>query len=214
MNTNSQADSHIAQVLLICGNMCSGKTTLASALSQEFRIPLLSKDTFKETLFDSLGTSDRTWSRKVGAASMELLWQLTESLLSSGVSFALEANFNPQTHSPLLSKIFEAHPCQVFQICCTAPTAALIQRFHQRNTSGTRHLGHGDSENAAEFLPLLQENDSKSLKVPSRLLEINTADDGFTPGLVSKKLRSWGFQGETLSSETKHLRNPLSFLVN
>ena len=43
-------------ILLVSGAPASGKSTLARALAQIFAYPLISKDTIKESLFDSLGT--------------------------------------------------------------------------------------------------------------------------------------------------------------
>ena len=37
-------------------------------------MPYLSKDLFKETLFDTLGWDDRGWSQQLGSASMALLF--------------------------------------------------------------------------------------------------------------------------------------------
>jgi hypothetical protein len=39
---------------------------------------LLSKDVIKETLFDRLGIGDVEWSKRLGAASVEVLFALTE----------------------------------------------------------------------------------------------------------------------------------------
>ncbi len=53
----------------------AGKTTLAEALAAELGFALFAKDHIKEMLHDTLGEeADLAWSRRLGGASMELLW--------------------------------------------------------------------------------------------------------------------------------------------
>ena len=58
------------------GGTGRGKTTLAGPLAAELGYALLTKDTIKETLHDALGGPEAglAWSRRLGGASMELLW--------------------------------------------------------------------------------------------------------------------------------------------
>jgi hypothetical protein len=59
-------------VLIVSGPPASGKTTIGRPLARALALPFLSKDLFKEILFDSLASSDREWSRRIGLASMQL----------------------------------------------------------------------------------------------------------------------------------------------
>jgi Transposase, Mutator family len=54
--------------------------TLAKPLARQLGLPLLGKDTIKEALFDTLGTGDRAWSRRLGAASYTVLLALAGEL--------------------------------------------------------------------------------------------------------------------------------------
>lgn len=54
----------------------SGKSTMAKPLAQVLGLPLISKDTIKEALFDSLGVADIDWSVCVGQASISVLYAL------------------------------------------------------------------------------------------------------------------------------------------
>ena len=58
-------------LIIVSGFSCSGKTTLASKIGNHFALPVLDRDDFKESLFDSLGYSDRQWSKKLGYASYD-----------------------------------------------------------------------------------------------------------------------------------------------
>ena len=61
-----------ALLIIVTGPSATGKTSLAERLSEDLSIPLIAKDTIKEQLFNSLGWSDRAWSRKIGGASYDL----------------------------------------------------------------------------------------------------------------------------------------------
>src|SRR5260370_30110453 len=81
------------QVVFVCGPPGAGKTNLAVRLADELGFALLCKDKIKETLHDALGAPlpDLAWSRKLGAAAMELLWVLA----ADAPAVVIEANFRP-----------------------------------------------------------------------------------------------------------------------
>jgi predicted kinase len=54
-------------LILVSGAPGAGKTTIAARLSRNLRMPMVSKDAVKESLFDSLGWSDREWQGGWGA---------------------------------------------------------------------------------------------------------------------------------------------------
>src|SRR5919199_1492909 len=108
-------------VLVVTGAPASGKTTIGRALASRLGLPYLSKDLFKEALFDSLGWQDREWSRRVGSASMDLLFRTAAALLDAGRSVALESNFYAAWDTPRLRELGERHGCRFVQVVCYAP---------------------------------------------------------------------------------------------
>jgi predicted kinase len=118
----------------VTGPPASGKTTLARPLAGALGLPLLSKDTIKEALYDTLGVGDRDWSRRLGAGSYAVLLAVARELGSAAV---LDANFYPDHGPDLLSAC--ARPIEVF---CRCPAAEVARRFIER--SPTRHPGHVD----------------------------------------------------------------------
>lgn len=83
------------RVVLVGGLSGSGKTWLAQALARELGLPYLAKDVAKEALFDSLGWSDRAWSRRLSGAAHAVLNPVIEQLLEHGPGLVLDANLNP-----------------------------------------------------------------------------------------------------------------------
>lgn len=69
------------RLVYVSGKLGAGKTSLAFPLAAELGYSLVTKDLVKETLYDALhvpgeGEIDRAWSRRLGGASMELLFAL------------------------------------------------------------------------------------------------------------------------------------------
>src|SRR5262249_19586607 len=133
-------------VLIITGPPASGKSTLGRELARRLGLPLLSKDLFKEVLFDQLGWSDLEWSHRLGGASMALLFRSAGALIAAGQSMALEANFYAEWDTPQLRRLAEHQPCRFVQLVCTASRATLEERYRRRTMTGERHPGHTQSE--------------------------------------------------------------------
>ncbi|HSD11985.1 MAG TPA: ATP-binding protein [Patescibacteria group bacterium] len=131
-------------LIIVSGPPGAGKTTLASSLSDLLGVPLLTKDGVKETLFDSLGWGDRDWSKRLGAASIELLYHAIDAHLKAGNPLIVEANFYSKIAEAKLGGMLKANGTHPIQIACSAKEEVLNDRVRQRWDSGRRHPGHGD----------------------------------------------------------------------
>ncbi len=150
-------------ILLVTGLSGSGKTTLANAISPRLRLPLIAKDAIKESLFDTLGWSDRSWSRKLGMASWELFWMLSTEVLRGGGSLIAEGNMHPDFAASRIVEWRDAFPVRVIELHCVADRALLVERFRVRAQGPARHPGHVETDPDTfenEFVPrLLTEED-------------------------------------------------------
>ena len=115
--------------VIVNGPPASGKSTLAAGLAAATGWPLLEKDLFKETLFDSLGAGDREWSRRLGRASIALMYRVAAVL----PVVILDSVFTPE-----LARRDLARP--VLEVFCRCPPALAERRFRERQAS--RHPGH------------------------------------------------------------------------
>ncbi len=131
-------------LIIVSGPPCTGKTTLARRLAADLVLPAMTKDTIKEVLFEHLGWSDRAWSRRLGAASVELLYAFAGALLAAGRSCLVEANFVASFATPAFRRIAADHPFLPIQVNCAADPEVLRARFQERAHSGERHPGHQD----------------------------------------------------------------------
>ncbi len=160
-------------LMIVGGPPASGKTTLARRLSSDLRIPQFSKDDFKETLFDSMGFSDREWSKRLGRASHELLVLCARKLIANGGSCIVESTFRPED-AVLFETLRLAHSARIVQVFCHAPLDELCERFRQRAFSGGRHSGHCDESNEEELIDLIESGNFVPLEVEGKLIQINT----------------------------------------
>jgi len=126
----------LRQIVLVSGAPGAGKTTLAVPLASELGFPLLSKDDFKETLWDALDlpSGDHTWSRKVGGAAMEVLWTLAARCPSA----VLEAPF--RSESALERERLAGLDAQFVEVHCSCSPAVAIRRYNAR--AHHRHPTH------------------------------------------------------------------------
>lgn len=72
--------------VVVSGPPGSGKSTLAAGLASQLGLPLLGKDIIKEALMDSLGASTIDESRRVGGASISVLFALATATSNGGSS--------------------------------------------------------------------------------------------------------------------------------
>ena len=162
-------------VVIVSGPPASGKTTLARQLARELDLPVLHKDGIKETLFDSLGWSDREWSRKLGVTTYRLLYYFLEAQLAAGRPVVVESNFPPEA-AESFRQLQARYPFRPFQVQCRTEGSVLFARFAARGSAPDRHPGHVDLGALEEFKPLLLKGRLEALEIGGELLEIDTTD--------------------------------------
>jgi predicted kinase len=159
-------------LLLINGLPATGKTTLAQWLAGRIGWPIFHKDDIKEILFDAVGWSDRAWSSKLGAGTIEILFYAMAAQLSAGVSCIIECNFNPQLASPRISELVTQTNARCIQVLCHTEEGIRQQRFQAR----VRHPGHADVQPVANPPPTQAREGLLPLVVPGPVIEVDTTD--------------------------------------
>jgi predicted kinase len=144
----------------------SGKTTVAEGLARRLRLPLIAKDELKESLYDTLGAGDVASSERLGAAAYALIFALARTMLESGVSALLEANFF-RDQEPELAGLPEH---RLMQVHCEAPLAVLLERYAQRS----RHPGHHDAEKIGQLPQRFASGVHGPLQLDGELIRLDT----------------------------------------
>ena len=127
--------------VLVTGIPAVGKSTAAAYLSRVLGLPLLSKDSVKELLYDRLGFSSREEKVRLGLAAMDAMYYAAGQLMEAGRPFILENNFENVSREGLM-RLLAQHACTAITVALTGDYAAVYNRFCERNKSLDRHLGH------------------------------------------------------------------------
>ena len=150
---------------------------MAKRVAKELGLPLLIKDDIKDAAFDSLGWSDRDWSKKIGGMSFAVMYRLLEAQLALGLSLVVETAFNPKMDSLNFKGIQQRLPFKPIQICLTADHEVLFRRFIERAQGPDRHPGHVDENADREgFLRRLSEPPYSALKIEGPVIGVDTTD--------------------------------------
>ena len=144
-------------LVLLNGPPCAGKTHLCDYIVKTFCVPAMSKDILKESMYETLGWSDRAWSRKLSQAAVALLFAYAASLLSQGQSCLLENNFVADRAQRDLEVLRTTARFRTVQIFVWAQPETLHLRFQERARLASRHPGHLDQvlqqEYSADSIP-------------------------------------------------------------
>ncbi|HHX58762.1 MAG TPA: ATP-binding protein [Candidatus Moranbacteria bacterium] len=163
-------------LIIITGLPGTGKTTLGRKIATGLNLPLIAKDDFKEILFNSLGFSDRDWSKKIGRASYDLMYGVADSILRAGQSLILESNFDPKFANKIIDELQKKYHFRIFQIRCFTEKDVLFERFKERALSGDRHPGHVDADNLDDFRAMLAREKIGKIEVSGEFVDIDTTD--------------------------------------
>jgi len=163
-------------IVIVNGPPGSGKTTLGQRVAETFGMPFINKDGIKELLFDTLGWSDREWSKRLGVATYAILYHMVEAELRAGASFVVESNFHRAFASEKFAELRKHYDYDAFQVLCYADGDVLYERFKERSESGERHPGHVDDMNYDEFEEILRRGRHDPLDISGPLYEIDMTD--------------------------------------
>jgi hypothetical protein len=135
------------RLVYVSGAPGAGKTTLAGPLAAALGYALLTKDTIKETLHDALGAPevDLAWSRRLGGASMELLW----ALAAGAPAVVIEANFRP--YSDYERGRFAGLGGCLVEVHCQCPAEVALARYNARPRHPVHFLKRMPIEAIAEY---------------------------------------------------------------
>lgn len=183
------------KLLLIMGDLATGKSTFANILSQRYDTNLFTKDAIKEILGDTVGFSNRAENLKLSQATAELMCFLFAQFARLDKDLILESNFRIGELEKL-HKIASEHDYQVLTLVLQADAVILHKRYLNRMHNENRHPVHlcaqfNTFEGFREYIESL-----RTAAIPGAVLPIDANDfsyqtapevlariDGFMSGL-------------------------------
>lgn len=160
------------RLIIITGDLASGKSTLANALSRKLFIPCLLKDTMKEILADEIGFTDRKENKRLSHGAVNEMIYCFEQSAKVGADMILEANFHTMEMA-LLNRLAHKYNYQVCLIVLTADKKLLYERFMARVPTRHRaHLSIGLTESFEKFEEYIDESRKEDVVFPINRIDI------------------------------------------
>ena len=171
---------------MVTGAPATGKTTIAEELADRLSVPFISKDTLKEALYETLGSSEEL-EDDIERGALAILFSVVESQLAAGVSVIAESNFDSSTDLAPFRRLEDRCTMQLVQIHVTRETEELLEAFARRAEGSSRHPGHGDSaSDVEEVRERLERGDWNALDLPGELIEHDTTGGRRVEELVER----------------------------
>ena len=170
------------KLLLITGDLATGKSTFAGMLSQRYQVNVLYKDVFKETLGDTIGFSNREENLKLSHATAALMRMIFKSFCELGKDLILESNFR-QAELEKLHQIAADHGYEVLTVAVRAEPETLHPRFLHRLYHEDRHPVHacGGFEDFHVFREYVLTQ--RQAGIPGQVLELRAEDFSYQTDL-------------------------------
>lgn len=155
--------SALSTVVVVSGLPAAGKSTLARRLSKDLRLPLLSRDDLKKTLFPEYRSSDHA------ALIDRVIEMMLTTLLEAGVGAVVDGNFNVVEQAAPVRDALAARAVATCEICLWGDADVLRPRFVER----------ADPPLTPDLEPYFERcvtRDRWTVLDPSRALHIDTTD--------------------------------------
>ena len=164
---------------------------MAEVMSERLKLPVISKDTIKELLFDNVGFQSRAEKVKLGIASMEIMYYVAGQLMKAGQAFILENNFENSSEQGMKS-LLEKYRYSALTITLTGDYKVIYQRFLERENSPDRHRGHVVND----CYPEKKESNLKTLKAKTISYE------SFVCGIEKRGFEAFCVDGRQIKVDT------------
>ena len=164
------------KLIIMTGRPAAGKSTIAKNLSQDLKVPLVSKDGIREVLLDRLGCKDRPWAQLLGRAGIDLMFYFARAEFDVGRSIIMDNAFDPSLSDPRFLALKADYSAESIQVVCNSDSETLFQRFKTRVESGNRHPGHREENALDQLWASLSKEESPVLDIGGEVIEVDTTD--------------------------------------
>lgn len=129
------------KLLLITGDLATGKSTFSDILSKRYDTVAFMKDTIKEVLGDTIGFENREENLKLSKATMELMIFAFLEFAKLNKNIILEANFHKEDLKRL-HELADAYNYEIMVLVLRADVNILHKRYLNRIYNENRHPVH------------------------------------------------------------------------
>ena len=129
------------KLILITGDLATGKSTFAEILSRRYNVCVMYKDKIKEILGDTVGFADREENLKLSLATMKLMTYGFSEIANLGQDCILEANFK-ESEMAELREIADKKGYSFLTLVLRADMDIIYRRFVHRIEKENRHPVH------------------------------------------------------------------------
>ncbi len=156
--------------IVVSGLPASGKSTVARAIAEALRLPLLDKDEILEGFFDSLGVGDPEWRNQLSRAADDEL-RRQACALPNAVIVSWWRHPRSASESGTPTGWLSSLAGELVEVYCVCSPRVAAARFVSRR----RHAGHLDEQKSLAALQASFEEQALlgPLKL-GRLLEVDT----------------------------------------
>lgn len=164
-------------LIIITGDLASGKSTLAASLSEALNITYLTKDSLKEIVCDAIGYSTREENRQLSISAMNSMIYFFHQAALVGESLIIEANFRSEEILKI-KEIADEYSYQVLMIRLMGDINLLYQRFLDRLS--TRHVAHRSLNldySIERFASYINEIRNEDLLYPAFVIDMSDLDE-------------------------------------
>ncbi len=139
--TSETGEYHMKKLLLVTGDLATGKSTFAGMLSERYDTNVFYKDSIKEVLGDTIGFSNREENLKLSKATGELMIHIFSEFAKLGKNLILESNFHEEDLARLQEMASESG-YDVLVLVLRGELETLHKRYLHRIYHENRHPVH------------------------------------------------------------------------
>lgn len=163
------------KLVLVNGDIATGKSHFALILKERFNLPLYTKDEFKERFADESPCSTYQESHLLSIKAMNALIDEFIKNAPKNADLILEANFREE-HLKEIERIAKQYHYQILNLNLVGTPEVLYQRYVNRRDNENRHPVHAINKlNNFESFKNYCESRKKEYKC-GKVIEINTDD--------------------------------------
>lgn len=129
------------KLLIVTGDLATGKSTFSNILSERYECCSLCKDRIKELLADSVGFSSREENLHLSIAAVEMMIHSFSQMARCGHNLILEANFK-ENELKKIREIADDFGYSTLTLVFRANIDIIYRRFVNRIDNENRHPAH------------------------------------------------------------------------